>query len=494
METPHETTNSLQEHGIVKGDKRIIRGWVMYDWANSVYNLVISSAIFPIFYDTVTTNKYKADKYTIDINNSVALTAKELAKNEVVTVDFFGWEVSNSALMSFVLSASFLVVSFLSPFLSGIADYRGNKKRFLQFFCYLGATACISLFFFNDLLKAGWLEVGLLSLFIASIGFWNSLVFYNSYLPEIAVPAQHDKISARGFSMGYFGSMLLLIICLLLMMVPSLTGGYFDDPITPPDVKIEGLPAKYCFILVGVWWIFFSQFTYRVLPNVVSNRVKEKGYIWKGFRELKKVFVEFRHTFRLKRYLTAFFFFNTGVQTVMLMATFFAKKEINWPVNPETGKADDSGLIIAILLIQLLGAAGAFVMSRLSHKIGNIKTLGVSIVIWLGVCAGAFVITTPVQFYILACVVGLVMGGVQAMARSTYSKFLPETEDHASYFSFYDATEKIGIVCGTLFFGVMEILFDDMRFSVLSIAFFFVMGLLMLFRVPKEERVSPAAV
>lgn len=482
--TPHTSP-------IVKGDKRIIRGWVMYDWANSVYNLVISSAIFPIFYDTVTTNLYKSTTYTIDLENSAALAAKELAKDEVVTVDFFGWQISNSALMSFVLSASFLVVTFLSPFLSGIADYRGNKKRFLQFFCYLGATACISLFFFNDLLVSGWLEVGLLSLFIASIGFWNSLVFYNSYLPEIAEPSQHDKISARGFSMGYFGSMLLLVICLLLMMVPELTGGYFDDPDTPK--KVEGLPAKYCFILVGIWWIFFSQFTYRVLPNVLSNRVKEKGYIWKGFRELKKVFSEFRHTFRLKRYLTAFFFFNTGVQTVMLMATFFAKKEIEWPVNPDTGKPNDSGLIIAILLIQLLGAAGAFIMSRLSGKIGNIKTLGVSIVIWSGVCAGAFVITTPVQFYILACVVGLVMGGVQAMARSTYSKFLPETEDHASYFSFYDATEKIGIVCGTLFFGVMEIIFEDMRFSVLSVAFFFVMGLLMLFRVPKEERISVAA-
>lgn len=478
--TPHASP-------IVKGDKKIIRGWVMYDWANSVYNLVISSAIFPIFYDTVTTNFY-TEKYN-KLNGISEGT--ELPKGVQVTVDFFGWEVSNSALMSFVLSASFLVVTFLSPFLSGIADYRGNKKRFLQFFCYLGATACISLFFFNDLLVSGWLELGLLSLFIASIGFWNSLVFYNSYLPEIADPSQHDKISARGFSMGYFGSMLLLIICLLLMMVPQLTFGYFDDPTTSP--KVEGLPARYCFILVGVWWIFFSQFTYRVLPNVLSNRVKEKGYIWKGFRELKKVFVEFRHTFRLKRYLTAFFFFNTGVQTVMLMATFFAKKEIAWPVNPETGKPNDSGLIIAILLIQLLGAAGAFIMSRLSGKIGNIKTLGVSIVIWLGVCAGAFVIKTPVQFYILACVVGLVMGGVQAMARSTYSKFLPETEDHASYFSFYDATEKIGIVCGTLFFGVMEILFDSMRFSVLSVAFFFVMGLLMLFRVPKEERISAAA-
>jgi UMF1 family MFS transporter len=269
---------------------------------------------------------------------------------------------------------------------------------------------------------------------------------------------------------------------LVLIQVPI--SDFFDNPAT---LKIEKtMPVHYCFILVGLWWVGFSQITYRVLPNITSSRVKEKGYIWKGFKELKGVFSEFKKTRRLKRYLTSFFFFNTGVQTVMLMATFFAKKEINWPV--KDGKVDDSGLIIAILLIQLLGAAGAFLMSRLSGKIGNIKTLGISLVIWLGVCAAAFVIETPVEFYCLACGVGIVMGGVQALARSTYSKYLPETEDHASYFSFYDATEKIGIVTGTLFFGLMEIGFESIRYSVVSVAFFFIVGLLMLFRIPKNER------
>lgn len=441
---------------IQKGDKKIIKGWVMYDWANSVYNLVISSAIFPIFYDTVTTNAYKA---TIGLQ-----PGDDLPKGSEVTVDFFGWNISNTALMSFVLSASFLVVSFLSPFLSGIADYLGNKKRFLQFFCYLGALSCISLYFFGDLVKMGLIEVALLSLFMASIGFWNSLVFYNAYLPEIAEPQFHDKISARGFSMGYFGSMILLVICLAIVM--GLGGEY----------------TKYCFILVGLWWMGFSQITYRVLPNTRSENAKAKGYIWNGFRELKHVFAEFRLTVRLKKYLSAFFFFNTGVQTVMLMAVFFAKKEIF----PE-GKS--TGLIISILLIQILGAAGAFLMSRLSGKIGNIKTLIYVMIVWVGVCAMAFLITTEVQFYILASIVGLVMGGAQAIARSTYSKFLPETEDHASYFSFYDVTEKIGIVCGTLFFGIMEIATDNIRYSVLSVAFFFIVGLILLFRIPKNERI-----
>ena len=446
-----------------KGNKKVIRGWVMYDWANSVYNLVISSAIFPIFYDTITTKYYKTQNYDVTWDNADTITLKA---NEVVTVDFFGWQISNSALMSFILSASFLVVSFLSPLLSGVADYRGNKKRFMQFFCYMGAIASMSLFFFTDLLRIGLIEIGLFSLFIASIGFWNSLVFYNSYLPEIAEVQDHDKLSARGFSMGYIGSMSLLIICLLLM-------------------KVGKMPVTYCFVIVGVWWISFSQITYTVLPNNSYKSKREKGYIWKGFKELKKVYNEFQSTFRLKRYLTSFFFFNTGVQTVMLMATYFAKKEISWPI--KDGKIDDSGLIVAILLIQLLGAGGAFLMSRLSIKIGNIKTLAFSIIIWILICGMAFVIKTPTEFYLLAVAVGIVMGGVQAIARSTYSKYLPETKDHASYFSFYDVTEKIGIVLGTLFFGLMEIAFNNMRFSVLSVATFFLIGLILLFRVPKEE-------
>ncbi len=424
----------------------------MYDWANSVYNLVISSAIFPIFYSNIT-----KDLYVEKLAKSNIIYTEDMP----VLVDFFGAQVESQVLISYILSASFLVVSFLSPLLSGVADFIGNKKRFMQFFCYLGAFSCMALSMFKMNI-----EMGLIAVFLASIGFWNSLVFYNAYLPEIAEPKDHDKISARGFSMGYIGSMVLLIICLAIVMGigPSYT--------------------KYCFILVGLWWIGFSQLTYRVIPNNVYNKTREKGYVWKGFRELKLVFAEFRKTKRLKRYLTSFFFFNTGVQTVMLMAVYFAKEEVEW------GEAGgDTGLIISILLIQILGAVGAFLMSRVSGKIGNIKTLMISVSIWVILCICAFYISTPVQFYGLACGVGLVMGGVQAIARSTYSKFLPETEDHASYFSFYDVTEKIGIVLGTFFYGLMYALTGNLRMSVLSITFFFVVGLILLFFVPKDEKI-----
>jgi UMF1 family MFS transporter len=296
------------------------------------------------------------------------------------------------------------------------------------------------------------------------------LVFYNAFLPEIAEPEDHDRISARGFSMGYFGSMTLLVVCLVLVMT------------VPNDFESKTTAMRYCFILVGVWWIGFSQLTYRVLPNNVHNKKPEKGILLRGFKELRLVFTEFKKTNRLKKYLFSFFFFNTGVQTVMLMATIFANKEIKWP-----GGNGSTGLIIAILLIQILGALGAFIMSRLSGKIGNIRSLIISVTIWIFLCFSAYFVQTPTEFYILASGVGLVMGGVQAIARSTYSKFLPETTDHASYFSFYDVTEKVGIVLGTFFFGFVEAWTGSIRYSVISVAVFFIIGLIALFFVPKNE-------
>tara|TARA_B110000459_G_scaffold41466_1_gene45124 strand:+ start:972 stop:2300 length:1329 start_codon:yes stop_codon:yes gene_type:complete len=440
---------------IIKGDKKVIRGWVMYDWANSVYSLVISSAIFPIFYEAQTSSVYA---------KKVGLPSELIDSNDV-TVDFFGYQVSPSVLYSLVISASFLIVSILSPILSGIADYTGNKKGFLKFFCYFGAFFCGTLFFFD----ANHMELSMLSVMFASIGFWCSLVFYNAFLPEIAPLEEQDDISARGFIMGYIGSIILLIACLAMIMGigPHLT--------------------KYSFILVGLWWVLFAQRTYRVIPSNPFKKKPEADYIWKGFRELKIVYKEFMQTTRLKKFLYAFFFFNSGVQTVMLLATIFASKAIDWPEGD-----GGQGLIIAILLIQILAAVGAKLMSNISLKIGNISTLKISVFIWIILCVGAYIITKPFEFYIMAAGVGLVMGGIQAIARSTYSKYLPETTDHASYFSFYDVSEKVGIVLGTAFFAFTEYYFDDIRYSVISIAGFFVIGLYYLFKVPKEETIIPA--
>ncbi|MDA7804040.1 MFS transporter [Crocinitomix sp.] len=425
---------------IKKGDKKIMNGWAFYDWANSVYPLVISTAIFPIFYEKVTA------KIGTGVNHDEIL--------------FFGAQIKNTVLYSYVVAASFLMVCILSPILSGVADFSGSKKRFLQFFCYLGALATASLFFFDP----ERMELGMLSLFLASLGFWNSLVFYNAYLPEVAEKSDHDRLSAKGFSLGYAGASILLIGCLI-------------------AIKVFGMPAKYAFILTGLWWIGFSQITYKVLPNSQSKHKITGKILGDGFRELRKVGRFIKSTKRLKRFLYSFFLFSMGVQTVMLVAVLFAKKQVFVGEN-----ANDAGLIIAVLLIQFIAIPGAYAFSWASKKIGNIKTLGIALFIWSLCCAYAYLfVYDPINFYILAGFVGFVMGGTQSLARSTYSKYIPETTDNASFFSFFDITEKIGIVIGMVIFGYVEATSGDMRTSVLALIVFFVLGFLALFFIPKNE-------
>lgn len=425
-----------------KGNKRIIGAWTFYDWANSSYPLVITTAIFPIFYENVT-------KTTID----------DVVVSDMV--ECFGANFKNTELYSYVVALSFVIVSLTSPLLSGIADYSGNKKRFMQFFCYLGSISCASLFFFTR----DNLVLGMLSILLASVGFWGSLVFYNAYLPEIAEPADHDRISAKGYSLGYIGSALLLIINIVLIKI------------------IGNVWVPYSFITVAVWWAGWAQFTFSRLPGGAVQNKGGGNVILKGFKELWHVWLELKQLARLKRYLGSFFIYSMGVQTVMLMAVLFAKKEI-------VG-IEDSNLIISVLLIQFLGVAGAFFFSRLSNRIGNIKALGVALFVWIGVCVGTYLfVYTPMHFYIVACCVGMVMGGIQALSRSTYSKLLPETKDHASYFSFYDVCEKIGIVIGMFSFGFIEGLTGGMRNSILALIVFFVAGFILLLTVPKSKNVA----
>ena len=431
---------------IQKGDKRLINAWVFYDWANSAYPLIITAAIFPIFYENITSSTSASG----EVNDMVQL---------------FGMNFKNTALYSYVISLSFLIVTFSSPILSGIADYSGNKKRFMQLFCYLGSFSCASLYFFNS----AHLGFGMLSILFASIGYWGSSVFYNGFLPEIAEPEQHDKVSAKGYSLGYLGSAILLIINLIMIMNYEALG-----------FETKGAATRVSFLTVGLWWAGFSQITFMRLPNNVYGRKPEGKILLNGFLELKKVWKELKKTRRLRKYLSSFFVFSMGVQTVMLMAVLFAKKEIE-------GLAD-TDLIVSVLLIQFVGILGAYLFSWLSKKLGNIKAIGVAIFIWIGICVGTYLfVYTPNQFYVVAAFVGLVMAGIQTLARSTYSKFLPDTVDHASYFSFYEVCEKIGIVIGTFSFGYIEELTGSMRSSILALIIFFVLAFFLLMRVPKEE-------
>ncbi len=407
----------------------------MYDWANSVYSLTITTAVFPIYFMEVTTN------------------------GDSDMVQFLGMNFKNSALYTYSISFAFLVIAFLSPLLSGIADATGSKKGFMKFFAWLGSFACAGLFFF----ESSTLWIGVLCFILASIGYAGSIVYYNSYLPEIAEPADQDRISATGFALGYIGSSLLLIFNLVMIMKPGLFG------------IAEGttLPARISFLIVGAWWITFSAYTFYHLPSNVYNKKREGKYLLKGYRELIKVWQELKKLKYLSRFLLAFFFYNMGVQTVMYVASIFGEKEI---------KLGTAELIITVLIIQFVAIGGAYLFSMVSSKIGNIKTLTIAIFIWVGICISAYNLYDPKAFYVLAFVVGLVMGGIQALSRSTYSKMLPETQEHASYFSFYDVCEKVGLVLGTASYGMIEEITGSMRNSILALIVFFLIGLTFLLR------------
>lgn len=430
--------------GMKKGDPRTINGWAFYDWANSVFPLVITTAIFPIFFANQTT--------------------RVVGGEEIDRVSAFGVEFINTELKSYTLALAFLIIAVISPFLSGIADHIGRKKLFLQIFCYTGATACASL----SLFSVEHLEWSMLCFLIATIGFWGSLVFYNAFLPEIAEEKDQDRVSARGFSLGYVGSSLLLILCLLGIMNAEPLG--FAD---------QEMPTRLSFVLVGLWWAGFAQVTFARLPDQVYDRRGGKRPFLQGFEELKGVWEELRALPALTKYLAAFFVFNTGVQTVMLVAVDFGKKEIPG--------IQDQNMIIAVLLIQFVAIVGAYFFSFLSSKVWNIKALGTAILIWVMVCGLAYFTVTPTGFYVLAGLVGFVMGGIQSLARSTYSKFLPETKDHASFFSFYDVSEKIGIMLGLFIYGFIEGVTGSMRNSVLFLILIFVLGAILLSRVPERK-------
>lgn len=431
-----------------KGDKKIITAWTFYDWANSVYPLIITTAIFPIFYEASTSTR----------NGDVIV-------NDLVSL--FGRQYKNTEIYSYVIAASFLMVSIISPVLSGIADYTGRKKRFMQFFCILGSLSCASLYFFNSQHLA-W---GLASILFTSVGFWGSIVFYNAFLPEIVEPEDQDRISARGYAMGYLGSSILMIFLLAMIMNYQSFGFQSEETAT-----------RFSFIITAAWWLGFAMIPFLTLPkSEIENSISNNKKIFlKGFMELLGVWRELKESPRLKRYLASFFIYSMGVQTVMLMAVLFAKKEIAGMQNTD--------LIISVLIIQFIAIGGAYLFSFISGHLGNKSALSIALFIWIGICVGSyFFLYTPTDFYIVAAVVGMVMGGVQSLSRSTYSKFLPETKDHASYFSFYDVTEKIAIVIGMFSFGYIEGVIGNMRASILALIAFFVFGFILLLTVPKKE-------
>ncbi len=430
-----------------KNNKRIINGWCMYDWANSVYSLTITTAIFPSYFYAVTGGK----------------------QNDTT---FFGMQLDNTVLYSYTLSVAFLIVAILNPILSGIADYSGSKKRFMQFFCYMGALSCMALFWFD----ADHIELGVIAFGLAGVGFAGSLVFYNSFLPEIATEDRFDHISAKGFSLGYIGSVILLLGNLALILFPQLFG--FESA----DEDTKTLASKISFLSVGIWWIGFAQITFNRLPNNIQNKKKVDNILTKGFKEIKKVWMQLKELKQARTFLIAFGLYSLGTQTVMYMATIFGEEVVDMELEE---------LIGLVLILQLIAIPGAYGFSYISKKKGNIYSLSISLVIWIVICIAAFFLKKgmKVEYYIIGVFVGLVMGGVQSLSRSTYAKLIPKnTSDHASFFSFYETLEKISIALGTFIYGLVKYLTKDISYSSVVLTAFFVAGLLILNSMRKMDK------
>lgn len=416
---------------IKKNDPRILNGWALFDWANSAFALVISVAVFPGYFETVVADQ----------------------------VRILGWEISSSSLLTFTISLSYLLIAAASPFLSGISDYGGRRKGFLKLFTTAGGVACLFLYFFTG---TETLWIGLPAFMIGLIGFAGGLVFYNSFLPLIATEDRYDSVSARGFAMGYIGSVLLLIVNLAMLQFPASFG--------LPEAST--LPARLSFVSVGVWWLVFASISLARLPNDERKAGPLAELAGHGWQELVKIWHNLQGMSQAKRFLLAFFCYSAGVQTVLLLASLFGSRELGF---------ETSELIVVVLILQIVAIGGAYLFSFISKLRGNIFSLLVCLGIWLVICVLAYFVQGKTSFYAVAGAVGLVMGGVQSMSRSTYSKFLPEnTPDTASYFSFYDVLEKVSIVLGTFLFGLLDVITGSMRLSMLMLAVFFVGGMILL--------------
>lgn len=471
----------------IKNNPKIMKAWALYDWANSVYSLVITSTIFPIYYSILTTASEKTE-YVKETGQWITVPVRHL-------ITIFGKEYQPDAVYGYSLTISFLIVVLLSPFLSSLADTIGNKKSFLQFFCYLGATSCMGLAMFTGMQNV---FLGLLFSITASVGFWGSLVFYNSFLPDIATPDKQDALSAKGYVYGYLGSVVLVIICLVLIQVFA------------KDAEQAKMYTRISFLLTGAWWFGFSQYTFKHLPQFgnikeqlpkdlvllnyknIFEKHEESGGIFEVLKDNIKFYIDvakqsFKELFKvgntlfkdhnLKFFLSSFFFYSVGMQTIFLMATLFGKSEIN---------LEQDRLILTLLVIQIEAIIGAVLFSKLSRRIGNKNVISIAIILWIVACLSAYFLNkenpnVEYQFYAVAAIIGLVMGGLQAMSRSTYSKLLPENSmDNTTYFSFYDVLEKIAIIIGTFIFATMIDKYHNMRFSALSMSVFFLVGLILI--------------
>jgi UMF1 family MFS transporter len=428
-------------------DKREITGWAMYDWANSAFSTTVG---------------------TVFLAPYVAALARAAAeKAGTSTIPFLGIPVAPDSFLPYCISFSVGMQVLFLPILGAIADYSHRRKQMMQLFAFIGAICTILMFTVSGSL---WWLGGVLFV-LANLAFGAAMVFYNSYLPDIASEDQRDRVSSYGWAMGYLGGGLLLVLNLAFYMFSDKLG-------VPGDLAVRINLAS-----AGVWWLGFSFFTWaRVRPrHAVHLLPKSETYLSVGFKQLVGTFRELKHFPETLKYLLAYFLYNDGIQTVIAVSSTFAAA----PVIQGGLEQGQTTLTVVILMIQFLAFGGALLWGRLAKRIGAKQSIIVSLVIWLGVVVFAYsglkgsTSTVTIQFFVLGAFIALVMGGSQAISRSLFAQLIPSGKE-AEYYSFYEVSERGTSWTGPLIFGLVNQLFGSLRFGILALIFYFIAGLVVL--------------
>ncbi|WP_102345817.1 MFS transporter [Bacillus sp. Marseille-P3661] len=410
-------------------NKKVIRSWLMYDWANSAFATVIMAAILPVFY------------YDVAAKGSESIASSLWGYSQAIAV---------------------LFVALLSPILGAIADYSGNKSKFLRFFAYLGIIASIFLCFVDE----GDYQLASILMILGTIGYAGGNVFYDALLPEIASKKEMDFISAKGFAYGYIGGGLLLAINLLMIMKPQL----FNIPNPLMAIQIS-------FIMVGIWWFIFSIPIFRnIKDNGMKEQQKNRTYIKIGVRRLIQTIKEIHCYKQLFIFLIAFWLYNDGISTIIKMATIYGR---------DIG-IDSTDLIKALLITQFVGVPFTFLFGWLANKIKPKKALYISLWTYVGIVLLGFFMQSALHFYLLAITVGIVQGGAQALSRSIFGSMVPENR-RAEFFGLYGVSAKFSAIIGPLIFALVGQLTGSSRFGIVSLVFFFLAGIYLLTKVNIEK-------
>ncbi|HCR69876.1 MAG TPA: MFS transporter [Anaerolineae bacterium] len=442
---------------VLVNDKKEIFGWGMYDWANSAFSTTVGTVFLGPFVA------------------SLARNAAEAAGTE--TVSFLGIPVAPDSFLPYCISFSVLMQVLFLPILGAIADYSHLRKAMMRLFATIGAVATILMFFVTGNL---WWLGGVLYI-IANLAFGAAIVFYNAYLPDIASEDERDRVSSYGWAMGYLGGGILLALNLAFFI-------FSEDLGVPTDLAVRINLAS-----AGVWWLGFSFLTWSRLRSRHAARTLPAGenYVGIRFKQLRKTIGEVKSFPETLKFLLAYFLYNDGIQTVIAVAATFAAA----PIIQGGLEIEQTTLTAVILMIQFMAFFGALFWGKLATWIGAKQAIMVSLVIWAGVVIYAYGglqgESRVTEFFILGAFIAIVLGGSQAISRSLFAQMIPNGKE-AEFFSFYEISERGTSWIGPLIFGLANQMFGDLRIAILSLIFFFVMGLLLLPRVNVQKAIADA--